>query len=65
MVICRIVLLGVLILLVSAVGAQDKPPATKAPEQRAAAASGKQKYKHYCASCHGVDARGMDRLRSC
>ena len=58
MVMCRIVLLGVLILLVSAVGAQDKPPGTKAPTQRAAAASGKQTYKHYCASCHGVDARG-------
>ena len=55
---CRFVLLGVLILLVSAVGAQDKAPATKAPPQRAAVASGKQTYKHYCASCHGVDARG-------
>jgi mono/diheme cytochrome c family protein len=57
-VMCRIVLLGALILLVSALGAQDKPPATKAPAQRADAASGKQTYKHYCASCHGVDARG-------
>jgi mono/diheme cytochrome c family protein len=55
---CRIVLLGVLILLVSAVGAQDKPPGTKAPAQPAAAASGKQTYKRYCASCHGAEARG-------
>jgi len=54
---CRTALLGVLILLVSAVGAQDKPPAAKAPAQRAVAA-GKQTYMHYCASCHGVDARG-------
>jgi mono/diheme cytochrome c family protein len=55
---CRIVFLGVLILLVSAVGAQDKPAATKAPAQGTAAPSGKQTYKHYCASCHGVEARG-------
>jgi len=54
----RIVFLGVLILLVSAVGAQDKPAATKAPAQGAAGPSGKQTYKHYCASCHGAEARG-------
>jgi hypothetical protein len=64
-VICRIVLLGVLILLVSAVGAQDKPPATKAPAQRADAASGKQTYKHYCASAMVLTPGGMDRRRSC
>ena len=58
MVMCRIVLPVVLILLISAVDAQDEPPATKAPVQNAAAASGKQTYKHYCASCHGVEARG-------
>ena len=58
MVMCRIVLPVVLILLISAVGAQDKPPVTKAPVQDAAVASGKQTYKHYCTSCHGVDARG-------
>ena len=57
-VMCRMALLGVLILLLSAVGAQDKPPATKGPAQRAAATSGQQTYKHYCASCHGVEARG-------
>jgi len=55
---CRMALLGVLILLYSAVGAQDKPSASQAPAQRAAAASGQQTYKHYCASCHGVGARG-------
>jgi mono/diheme cytochrome c family protein len=53
----RFVLLGLLILLISAAGAQDKPQANKAPAQRAVAA-GKQTYMHYCASCHGVDARG-------
>jgi mono/diheme cytochrome c family protein len=55
---CRIVLFPVLILVVSAAGAQDKPPANKAPARRTIAASGKQTYMHYCASCHGVDARG-------
>jgi len=38
---CRSVLLGLLILLASAVGAQDKPPASKAPAQRADGASSK------------------------
>ena len=57
-VMCRIVLLGLLILLVSAAGAQDKPPAHKVPARRTVAASGKQTYMHYCASCHGADARG-------
>jgi mono/diheme cytochrome c family protein len=54
----RIVLLGVLILVVAVADAQNKPAVNKAPERRAAAASGKQTYMHYCASCHGVDARG-------
>jgi mono/diheme cytochrome c family protein len=55
---CRIVLFSVLILVASTARAQDKPPANKAPAQRTIAASGKQTYMHYCASCHGVDARG-------
>jgi mono/diheme cytochrome c family protein len=54
----RIVLFPVLILAVSTAGAQHKPPANKAPARRTSAASGKRTYMHYCASCHGVDARG-------
>jgi mono/diheme cytochrome c family protein len=54
----RVALLGVLILLVAAAGAQDKRPANKVPARRAFAASGKQTYMHYCASCHGANARG-------
>jgi mono/diheme cytochrome c family protein len=55
MVFRRIILLSVLILAVSAADAQNKPAVDKVP---AVAASGKQTYTHYCASCHGVDARG-------
>lgn len=55
---CRIVLCSVLILLASLAGAQDKRSANKVPARPTIAASGKQTYMHYCASCHGVDARG-------
>jgi mono/diheme cytochrome c family protein len=55
MVIRHIILFGPLILVVSVAGAQTKPAVDKVP---AVAASGKQTYMHYCASCHGVDARG-------
>jgi mono/diheme cytochrome c family protein len=51
---CSIVF-GVLILAVCGAGAQDKPAAKVAAPT---AASGKQTYTHYCASCHGADARG-------
>jgi len=55
----RTVLFEVLILVVAcAAGAQDSPTADKVPARRTIAASGKQTYMHYCASCHGVDARG-------
>jgi mono/diheme cytochrome c family protein len=58
MVMRRTVLFGVLILVVSAAAAQDKPAGGKLPAPRTIAASGKQTYMHYCASCHGIDARG-------
>jgi mono/diheme cytochrome c family protein len=58
MVMRRTVLLGVLILVVYAAGAQDKPAVDKVPAPRTIAASGKQTYMQYCASCHGIDARG-------
>jgi mono/diheme cytochrome c family protein len=48
---------GMLISAVCAVGAQDKP-AVKEPAPTDTAASGKQTYTHYCASCHGANARG-------
>jgi mono/diheme cytochrome c family protein len=52
------VLFGVLILVVCAKAAKDKPAVDKVPAPRTIAASGKQTYMHYCASCHGVEARG-------
>jgi mono/diheme cytochrome c family protein len=58
MVLLRTVLLGVLILVVGATGAQDKPTVNKPLAPRTVAASGKQTYMQYCASCHGIDARG-------
>jgi mono/diheme cytochrome c family protein len=54
----RTVQFGVLILVVCAAGAQDKPAVDKVPAPRTIASSGKQTYMQYCASCHGVDARG-------
>ena len=58
MVMGRSVLFGVLILVVCAAAAQDKPAVDKVPAPRTIAASGKQTYMQYCASCHGTDARG-------
>ena len=58
MVVPRSVLLGVLILVVSTVGAQNKPAVDKPSARRTIAASGKQTYTQYCAACHGADARG-------
>ena len=58
MVMGRSVLFGVLILVVCAAAAQDKPAVDKVQAPRTIAAFGKQTYMHYCASCHGIDARG-------
>lgn len=58
MVIVRAVLVAALVLLVSETNGQDKPAVHKAPAHPIVAASGKQTYTQYCASCHGVDARG-------
>ena len=56
MIMLRVILLSALTLMVSATEAQDKSGADKAP--RTIGASGKQTYTHYCAACHGADARG-------
>jgi mono/diheme cytochrome c family protein len=46
-----------LFLFACALGAQHKPTNVgKAPSPTAT--SGKRTYEHYCASCHGTDARG-------
>jgi mono/diheme cytochrome c family protein len=58
MVMGRAVLCGLLILAVGALGARDKPAIDKKLAPRTIAASGKQTYMQYCASCHGIDARG-------
>jgi mono/diheme cytochrome c family protein len=58
MVVGRAVLFGVLILGACVAEGQDKPAVAKGPTPRTVAASGKQTYMQYCASCHGVDARG-------
>lgn len=51
-------LFGVLILVVGVAAAEDKPAVDKVSTRRTIAASGKQTYRQYCASCHGVEARG-------
>lgn len=58
MVISRTILLGALILVVSATGAQNKPAVENPPARQTIPASGKQTYTKYCASCHGTDAQG-------
>ena len=51
------VLFGALLVMVCAtVAQQEGVKETRLP--RATAASGKQTYVHYCAACHGTDARG-------
>ena len=52
------VLLTALGLGAAATTAQNKPAPGNEPARRAIAASGKQTYMQYCASCHGVEARG-------
>ena len=58
MVMRRTALFGVLVLVVGAAGAQNRPAVDKVAAPRTIAASGKQTYMQYCASCHGIDARG-------
>ena len=58
MIMGRTVLFGVLILGACVAGGQDKSAAAKRSTPRTIAASGKQTYMQYCASCHGTDARG-------
>ena len=58
MVMRRTVPIVVLMLMACTTRAQNKPTANKAVAPRTTAASGKQPYMHYCASCHGADARG-------
>jgi mono/diheme cytochrome c family protein len=53
----RFVLFGALLAMVCATGTQNKAVEERLPP-RPAAAPGKQTYMHYCASCHGADARG-------
>jgi len=53
----RLTSFGLLFLMACVLGAQDKPTGVgKAPSPTAT--SGKKTYAHYCASCHGADARG-------
>lgn len=60
MVMGRTVVFGFLTLVIYAAAAQDKPAVNKGKVSTppTIAASGKQTYMQYCASCHGVDARG-------
>lgn len=58
MVMRRTVVVGSLVLVLGAAGAQNKPAVNKVTVPRTIASSGKQTYKQYCASCHGADARG-------
>lgn len=58
MAICRIILFGILILMVSIADAQNKPAVDNVRPPRTGAESGKQTYMNHCASCHGANARG-------
>ena len=55
MVMLRVILLSALTLIVSSMAAQDKPAEKTS---RTVAPPGRQTYTHYCAACHGADARG-------
>jgi len=55
----RQIFLAITVLLLACCAAgQDKPAAGKATTQPTDAASGRQTYQYYCASCHGLDAKG-------
>jgi mono/diheme cytochrome c family protein len=58
MIMGRTILFGVLILGACVAEGQEKPAVAKRSTPRTIAASGKQTYMQYCASCHGIDARG-------
>jgi mono/diheme cytochrome c family protein len=53
-------ILGALIVLALAVGAQEEPKKTikHVPIKPTSAASGQEMYKSYCAVCHGTDGKG-------
>jgi len=53
----KLLVLGLTCLMV-AVGAPDNTAPRRAQEPSTRALSGKKTYTHYCASCHGADARG-------
>jgi len=57
MILHRLLLLGLSCLMVAA-GAQDNAVPRNAQASSPSAQSGKKTYAHYCASCHGTDARG-------
>ena len=52
------ILLGALLMAACVAAAQDKPAAQKANTEPLDAASGRQTYQQYCASCHGENAKG-------
>ena len=56
MAIIRAALFGALLLIVCAMDDAQTKQSEKA--RAAGAGSGKQTYTHYCAACHGADARG-------
>lgn len=54
---CR-VLTSAIVLLACVASAQNKPAAMKSSTDPLDAASGRQTYEQYCASCHGEKAKG-------
>ena len=58
MVTYRRVAFSILLLMAWTAAAQNKKPVQKAPLPPTIATSGQKTYAHYCASCHGTDARG-------
>jgi len=47
-----------LLLAAGLASAQDKPVIKKVPMQQTSPVSGQEMYTHYCAACHGADAKG-------
>ncbi len=54
----HILLASVVLLLACGAAGQDRLGASRASTEPPDAASGRQTYEHYCASCHGRDAKG-------
>ena len=60
----RTVFLAIVVLGACVVAAQVKPPTSSTSTEPPDAASGRQTYVEYCASCHGENAKGAGPVAS-